>query len=192
MEDKYKYMFLRYIYKIANLGAIETKLEEGKVVGNIGSSPEYPQISKYFSLMNEVDTSKLNIEQKNQFESYFSQSLNELCKPDKEDEINKYLMETYKTVLFPDIEAKTLYYGPVNDKYIAPRDAVVLGFNYRKFDIPDDENFDKNLEIQDSLICSLLNYIQSQIGPAINMKIAVLKYNELLIISSRNDFNKSL
>ena len=86
--------------------------------------------------------------------------------------------------MFPNVEEKFYFYGPINYNYVAPRDSIVLGFNYREFDIPE-ENFDELHSKQEDYICDLLNYIQEKLAPQAGYNVAVLKYNEISKKKSR-------
>lgn len=178
MKEKYKYMFLRYISNKINLKDYENKL----VMNGISSIEEpidglYPQISKYFSLVNNVDDSRLSDDMKKEYQHYFSKPLEELATKGLEEQINKFLEKSYPMLLYPNIQEKFCFYGPINYKYAAPRDCVVLGLNYNEFDISD-QNFDEIHLRNNKLICDMLNYIQEEVSKEIGINIAVLQYNE--------------
>ena len=138
----------------------------------------YPDLSKYFSLVNNVDISRLTKEMKDKYEYYFSLSHEEIVSNNLQNEVNEFLENSYKLVLFPNVEEKFYFYGPINYNYVAPRDSIVLGFNYCEFNIPE-ENFDELHSKQDGYICDLLNYIQERLAPQAGYNVAVLKYNEI-------------
>jgi len=178
MEEKYKYMFFKYIYNKLQLKKFEDELI------NAGINPIdceinglYKDVSKYFSLVNNVDITRLDPTLKNKYNNYFSLPIENLLQNDIEGEIFRFLEQTYKTVLFPNIKEERCFYGPLNFKYSAPRDSIVLGFNYCEFDIGS-ENYDEKYSQRETLVCTVLNYLQLLLSQQIGMNISVIKYNE--------------
>lgn len=179
MEERYKYEFLKFLYEKLKLNAIEKKLESAKISCiNDGVSGLYSEISKYFSLVNKVDTSRLTSEMQDKYKYYFSLSHQEIINNGLQEEMNKFLEDSYKLMLFPNIKEKFVFYGPINYNYVAPRDSIVLGFNYCEFNIPE-ENFDELHSKRKAYVCDLLNYIQEKLAPQAGYNVAVLKYNEI-------------
>lgn len=185
MQEKYKFMFLRKIYKELNLNEIEIELlnngiktilhDEDNKTNNL-----WMNMTSYFSLENNVYENQLPEELKEKYRFYFSLPLEQLCSNEMEIEVYNFLNQTYKLLLFPNIDENHVFYGPLDYNYIAPRDAIVLGFNYSEFEIIED-NFDEIHNKNDSLICDTLNYIQRQLAAQHKLKIAVIKYNEFLL-----------
>ena len=177
MEERYKYEFLKFMYEKLKLDVIEKEIEKNGISYiDADISGLYPDLSKYFSLVNNVDISRLTKEMKDKHEEIVSNNL--------QNEVNEFLENSYKLVLFPNVEEKFYFYGPINYNYVAPRDSIVLGFNYREFDIPK-ENFDELHPKQEDYICDLLNYIQEKLAPQAGYNVAVLKYNEISKKKSR-------
>ena len=155
MEERYKYEFLKFLYEKLKLNAIEKKLESAKISCiNDGVSGLYSEISKYFSLVNKVDTSRLTSEMQDKYKYYFSLSHQEIINNGLQEEMNKFLEDSYKLILFPNIKEKFVFYGPINYNYVAPRDSIVLGFNYCEFNIPE-ENFDELHSKRKAYVCDL-------------------------------------
>ena len=179
MEERYKYEFLKFICEKLKLDVIEKEIEKNEI-SYIDTDIRglYPDLSKYFSLVNNVDISRLTKEMKDKYEYYFSLSHEEIVSNNLQNEVNEFLENSYKLVLFPNVEEKFYFYGPINYNYVAPRDSIVLGFNYCEFNIPE-ENFDELHSKQDGYICDLLNYIQERLAPQAGYNVAVLKYNEI-------------
>lgn len=174
MKEKYKYMFMRYLYKKLDLKKIEDKfILNGIKFRNLGDD----EISKCFLLLNDVDDSGLNDKLKEKYNYYFSLSIEELCTPLIENELLTFLEETYMVLLFPKGEDDYIYYGPLSYNYMAPRNSIVLGFYYKEFDI-EEQNFEDIHFQNDVLICDSLNYIQNVLGPKANITVSVLQYNE--------------
>ena len=61
---------------------------------------------------------------------------------------------------------------------MAPSDAIVLGICYEKYG---KEKSSKDIEISEMFLCDLINKIQFSLAPSKNMKIAIIKYDELAI-----------
>lgn len=181
MKERYKYEFMKYLYNKLDLKNIENKIIEQEIV-NIDEDVVglYKDISKYFSLVNNVDESMLPEQMKQQYNYYFSMNGDELENRKLKKELNNFLESTYKYLLYPNINEKFCFYGPLNYKYVAPRDAIVLGFNYCEFNL-EDENFDQIHLKKDEFICNILNYIQDELSNKTGLNIAVLKYNEYSI-----------
>jgi hypothetical protein len=171
-------MFLKYISDKLNLKKYDNELMSNEI-SSIDEPIDglYEEISKYFSLVNYVDVSRLSGDMKKQYEYYFSLSLDELNNENIQNVIYDFLEKSYKILLFPNIQEKYCFYGPLNYRYVAPRDCVVLGLNYNEFDIPDD-NFDDVHSKNEQLICDISNYIQENSLKETGINIAILQYNE--------------
>lgn len=180
MSEKYKYMFLKYIYEKLDLKSIESNVEQ-QGINFLDYKIEglFPEISKYFNLANSVDDSRLSPDLKEKYNDYFSLPIETLNEEKNRNEIFDFLEKTYKLMLFPNIEENFCFYGPINYNYVAPRDCVVLGFNYYEFDI-EENNFDKIYENREEFICDQLNYIQEVLSEKAGINVAVLKYNEFV------------
>ena len=177
MKEKYKYMFMKYLYNKLGLKQLEDNLINSGIKMQELDSKE---ISRFFKILNNVDEGILTGELLEKYNYYFSLEFNTLCIPEIEKEVFKFINETYKLLLFTKTDAKYLYYGPLNYKYMAPSDAIVLGFYYKEFDIDvGDEEFRKIHFKNEVLVANNLNYVQNVLGPENNMKIAVIKYNEI-------------
>lgn len=178
MEEKYKYVFFKYIYDKLNLEYYEKDLQKYDI-NPIEQDIEglYKDISRYFSLLNNVNDKNLTEEQRKKYNYYFSLPIEKILDKSLENEINVFLEETYEKMLFPDIKEDHYYYGPLNNKYLVPKDSVALGFNYCEFDI-EDENFSEKHLYKERVICRLLNNIKLILAKQIGMKISTIRYNE--------------
>ena len=178
MQEKYKYMFFKYICVKLNLFEFDKKIEDYGI-NNINEEIEgmYKDLSKYFSLVNKVDDTRLTGDLRKQYEYYFSLPIEQLYNLQIQNDVFKFLESTYKIMLFPNIKENHCYYGPLSYNYLAPRDSVVLGFNYYEFDIPD-ENFDKLHYERNVFLCQMINHIQITLSQQIGIPITIIKYNE--------------
>lgn len=184
-NDNYKYLFFKEMYEQLNLKYIEEKLTYEKINSlNIQPNENYQIISHYFFLLNEVNTEKLTTEQLQKFQNYFSKKINLLTEEELK-EIKKFINETYHLVLFPNIEDTYIYYGPINDNYICPRDAIAIGLYYDVFTIGDD------FETQNKL-SKIINYIQFDLAKKINKKVSVLLFNQLNLQNKNNNYFKKV
>lgn len=180
MENNYKYFVFKYIYEKLGLNEIEKNLiEKGiKYLDFYREESEiYKNISKFFTLKNHVNIELLNEEEQEFFKSKFSLPIEDIISNSNLlNEINDFIEKTYKKVLFPNIEENHYYYGPINMNYVAPRDSIVLGFEYYEFNI--EENFDQVYDNQQEIICDTLNEIQFNLAKKIGTVVSVIKYNE--------------
>lgn len=175
MKEKYKYMLLRKLYRELGLSEIEKELNNA---GIRYSSLIDNNINKsYFNIMNNVDEDNLSDDMKYKYIEFFSKSVEQLCSNEVEPLIDKFIDNTYKQLLFKNNNQNGMYYGPINDNYWAPSDAIVLGLFYAEFDI-EEGNFDYLYDKQEEIICNIINRIQYQNAQNANLKVAVIKYNE--------------
>lgn len=173
MKEKYKYLIFRKLYQQLSLNKIEQKLVNNGVAGINNDG-----FSKYFCLLNEIYEEQLPANYIEQYKKYFSLPMEQLLSKELENVLDNFLEQTYRYLLFKKIDEDYLYYGPVNDNYVAPTDAIVLGLCYEEFNINDDESFDQKHKIQEDLICDICNNIQFDLANRVNKKIAVITYNE--------------
>lgn len=180
MENNYKYFVFKYIYEQLGLNQIEQELLNKGILPldyQNEDDDQYKELSKFFILKNNVDIKTLTPEEQELFKQYFSLSISNINNnPTLLNEINSYIQKTFQKVLFPKIEENHLYYGPINMNYVAPRDSIVLGFEYYEFKI--EENFDEVHEKQQRIICEALNDIQFNLAQKLGICVAVIKYNE--------------
>lgn len=173
MEEKYKYIFLRKICYNLGLGDIESQLKINNIQPNT-VDVEHMAYS-YFTLENKMSIDKFTHDQRKQYEYYFSKPIEELL---NDENVSNFLEETYKIVLFPKTEDNYVFYGPLNYHYLAPKDSIVLGFNYVEFDFNYEGDFDEAHYERETIINNLLNKVQDELAPNKNLKVAVIKYNE--------------
>ncbi len=181
--DNYKYLFLKNLYETLNLKVIEQKLLSEKVKPlNIVSDDYYDIISHYFFLLNDVNIEKLNSEQVNKFYTLFSKKISDLSEQELKEAL-KFIDDTYYLMLFPNTEEKYVYYGPMTDNYICPRDAIALGLYYDAFGDYDD------FELENKL-ADIVNYIQFDLSKKVNKRLAVILFNQLTLENRFSDFSK--
>lgn len=173
-SDKYKYLFMLYVYEKGML----KKIDDTMITNQVGSLELKNGISNYFELLNDVYEDRLSGQLKEEYDYYMSMDLQELISNNLKDRVQDFLERTYKLLLFPDLSNKFYYYGPININYVAPSDSIVLGFYYNEFETEETFSVEKHNR-NEEIICDSLNYIQEKIGPSIGKKIAVIKFNEI-------------
>lgn len=181
--DNYKYIFFKYIYEKLKLKDVEKQLIEENVNSlNVVTDDKYDIISKYFFLLNRVDIEKLSDEQLEKFHKYFSKDIRDFNEVETK-EVIQFIEETYSLMLFPDTTSKYVYYGPIDDNYICPKDAIALGLYYDAFGDYDD------FELENKL-ASIINYIQFDLTKNMNYKVAVIPFNQMTLNNNFNKFHK--
>jgi len=137
--------------------------------------------SNYFFLINHIYLDRLNEEEKIKLETCIS----EYKKGNKQynQELYSFLKQNMLKLLLPETNERYMYYGGTGFEYMAPSDSIVLGFHYIRFE----EGFiEEQDEIKERFINDKLNYIQEQLGPNKNMKVAVIKYDNRVRNFSKN------
>ena len=178
MTEKYEYVFFKYLYRKLELN----KLDEYLVSENIkmiDCDNADNRISKYFALENRGNIDLFSDDDKKVFNQIFSDELNNIL-DNKYDEAVSFIERTYQDYFHLNDTLEYKYYGPINDQFLAPSNCIVIGLNYRKFDI-DENNYDKEFERQQEVIVRTLNYIQNKLSKEKNIKLASLEYNEVTL-----------
>lgn len=176
MNEKYEYLFYMYIYRKLNLEDVENKLEKENI-----KKCDNKNISKYFTLLNSGDIDAFTDDELRMFNYYFNLKIDEiLSDSDKYKEVINFIESTYQKYFFSNLEEKYIYYGTSTFEYMAPSDAITLGFYYKQFDFGIEDIDSYCLEI-DEKICDIINYIQNDLAKKHNLKIAVIKYNEVAL-----------
>lgn len=124
----------------------------------------------------------MNKEQLEKFHTYFSKEINELQDNDLK-EIYEFMNNTYELLLFPNVDSKYVYYGPISDDYLCPRDSIAIGLYYDAFGDYDD------FEVENKL-SDIINYIQFDLAKKENIKIAVIPYNQITLQNNYDGFYK--
>lgn len=181
--DNYKYLFFKKLYEELDLKSIEANLEKENIKSlNVVDSEYYKIISKYFFILNDVNINFLTQEDLQTFNLYFSKDIYSL-KEEELNEIYQFIEKTYSMVLFPNIDSKFVYYGPITDDYICPKDSVVIGLFYDIF------SSEEPLTIQNKL-ADIVNYIQFEQSKKSNKNISVLLFNQLTLQNNQLSFTK--
>lgn len=180
MEYKYEYMFFKYLYKILDLKNLDDKLSKEKIK-MIDENNSNKRISKYFALINKGNSSEFSEIEKKEYEKLFSNDLEELCKEINEEVINNFIKKTYEKYFHLNIDFKYIYYGPTSFEYMAPSDSIVIGLNYEKYNIEDDDNFEEELSRQEEIVVKVLNYIQNDLAKENKIKLSAIAYNEIAL-----------
>lgn len=181
--NNYKYLFFKKLYNYLGLKEMEQTLIKEKINSlEVISNEKYDIISNYFFLLNDVNINNLNKVQLDKFHLYFSKEVKYL-KEDELKEIYEFIDDTYKLLLFPNADSNYVYYGPINDNYSCPKDAIAIGLYYDAFGEYDD------FEVKNKL-ADVINYIQFNLAKKINEKVAVISFNQKTLKNEFGDFSK--
>lgn len=178
MEEKYEYMFFKYIYEKLNLKELDEKLSNEKVrlydAKNVDS-----RISPYFGLLNRGSFETFTEEENKKATELLSHEYEELLTEPLYTKLKTFFDETYEKYFFNNNRSDYIYYGPVEIQFLAPSDAIALSINYTKFDT-ESEIFRKN-----EVLANVGNYIQEDLAEKVNMKLAVIIYDEFSLNSEK-------
>ena len=178
MNTNYEFIFFQYLYEVLELKVLDEKLlnEKIKMIDQEGSNN---RISKYFSLVSRGDVSYFSEDNKKTYTEIFDKELNDILSNNKERAID-FIKATYKDYFHLNDKIEYNYYGPINEDFLAPSNCIVIGLNYVKYQI-DNDNFDEELFRQDGIICDTLNYLQGPLAEEKGFNIAALAYNEITL-----------
>lgn len=175
MEDKLKLVFNKLIYEYLNLGIIEKELcDLGIKSKEMVNNDNYDVVSKYFFLKNKIHLNRLNFDEIN-FLKFHLQNI-DFSNIIISDELARFLLSRISKILLPETNQKYISYCGTGENFLAPSDAIVLGFQYLKYLNHDEKDNEKNEEI----LYDRLNYIQNELAASKNFKIAVLIFDELV------------
>ncbi len=175
MEEKYRKVFFRYLFKILDLKNIEDYLisnginyitSENNMCNEEKSCYAY---SKYFYLLNEINLLMLNNEE-----------MMYLRVMKSDDDLNErtinFINNTYKKVVFSDSTGKNKYYGAISENFMAKDNQIVLGLKRDEMGFAA-HKLKKVKEIQNDNV--VIKKIIEKIEKNSCFDIKVIKYNEL-------------
>lgn len=171
MNNNLKFFMLKIIYDKLNLKEVEEELEnKGVMPKNIKNDENLPLVSNYFFLKNDIHLDNLTAEELTALKKYYDGTMNH------DEELSKALYQfldhnMLKLLLLKEQQG---YISFGDQFHMAPADAIILDFHYRKYT---NEDF---TDEQDEIVSNELNKIQYELGPKAGIKVAVLKYDELL------------
>lgn len=175
MENILKMMLFEIIYDELQLNEVDNYLFSQNILGKqINNHSQYPILSRYFTLQNKVTFERLKDEEKHILNHYIENMNNTETKKN----LYNFLRDHKLKLLLPQTKESYLYWGPMNVKYMAPSDAIVLGFNYIEFS----NKYDS--QEQGKIIEQVLNNIQSGSQAKVGYKVAIIKYNEIVPATS--------
>ncbi len=174
MEDKYEYMFFKYIYEKLKLKELDDKLSNEKVRLYDPKGVEN-RISPYFGLLNRGSFEAFSKDELNKANELLSHEYEELLAEPLYSKLTSFFDDTYKKYFFDNIKGDYIYYGPTEMQFLAPSDAIALSINYTKFDT-EGEMFRRS-----EVIADVGNYIQEDLAEKNNMKLAVIIYDEFAL-----------
>lgn len=174
MENRLKLILFEIIYNKLGLKEIEDCFVYNNIKGKkINNYDKYPILSKYFFLMNDVNLDCLFDIEKEELSKYY----NLYCQGDEtgKKRLYEFLESNALKLLLPKTDEKYLYWGYTSFEYMAPSDAIVLGFHYIAFDNSTMEEYD----MSEKFINNKLNYIQKELAENFGHKVAVIKYDDV-------------
>lgn len=181
--NNYKYLFFKRIYNELNLKSIEDKMLEEKIKPlSVIEESDYEIISNYFFLLNEPNLQSLNPIQLEKFHNLFSKKISDLSQAELKSALD-FINNTYDLMLFPNSDTNYVYYGPISNNYICPRDAIAIGLYYDAFAECND------FEVRNKL-ARVVNYIQFDLAKKINKKIAIILFNQITLENRYDNFVK--
>lgn len=192
MEDKYKLLFLRFLYIFLDLKQNEKNLIDKGIEALNNDNSEYSDL-KYFSILNDGEIDVLTEEEKeilNKMEIVKVEDFIE--RADLYQYYHDFLLSTYKRFFFSKVEeVEPIYYGAPSYETYAPNDAIALGINYRKFadSIESNNNYDESLMLQDNIVGQEIDNIQNK-AEKLLLKCAVIKKDEIVL--SQNNYSIGL
>ena len=183
MEEKYRKLFFKYIYDLLNLQEYEEELVGANIEyidkENIMCAEEIicSKISKYFYLLNEVDLSSLTDDEK----AY----LNIIHDDIVDENVIKFLQDTYERVLLNHSPNSKTYYGPLmNPDFEADNDAVAIGIKYNAYGLAKGYKKEiEQIESEDKIVLDIMKRIEE----SSKIKIKLIRYDELYEFLNRND-----
>lgn len=175
MSESYRVLFFRYLYDKLKLKVIEDYLEKNNIeyINNEKLMSEEEKLchpySKYFYLLNEIDLSPLNNEEKDYFNNIKVDNV-------MDNQLTIFLETTAKRVFFSHLSELNRYYGPISDSYYVNGDYIVLGLKYNELGFATGKIKTRG-EIEYNM--KIINDIIKKIENNNVYKIKVIKYNEL-------------
>ncbi len=179
MNDMIKICLTEILYHDLGLNRIEDILKNKRIPHKTIQNPNnYPLVSKYFFLLNDVHFENLTPEEKKQLDMYYNRFLQggELEKT----ELYQFLNDKKMQLLLKKDKDDYTYYGPISPYYCAKNDTIVFSFDFIEFD---DENPVSDEDYQ--LISDMLGKIENEFGPQSNIKVKFIESNEVSLESMR-------
>ena len=168
MENQIKQLLFKIIYNKLNLQEIEEDFIKSNIPQKKINNPNNEEIiSQYFFLRNDLYLDRLSLEEK----TFIVSKMNSINENDKK-ELNEFLENNLLKLLLPETDKTYIYWDGSDDEHLAPSDAIVIAFHTIEFLNGIDES--RNMYINKKL-----NYIQDVLGPQNNLKVAIIKYNEV-------------
>lgn len=170
MEEYLKKMIFNIIYDELNLKEVEEVLiNKGvkfKKLSIVDSG-----ISKYFTLLNDVDLNSFLDSELNEIKTCYE--ISKLGNDGMTPKLKQILKNNILKILIPKTDEQYLYWGPMNFQYMAPSKSIVLAFNYLAFD------YDKQDEFEIYNLCAeKMNDIQNKNRSKFGVPIAIIMYDE--------------
>ncbi|MBE6152817.1 MAG: hypothetical protein E7166_01130 [Firmicutes bacterium] len=171
IEDKVKHQYMKLLYECLDLKEIDDYFKSNNVKPKTITTGQMPIISEYFFLFNKVNLDSLTVEEKEKINQYFSCDLNEIDKIYDIDEVNNFLIDNVKKILFDSKNNKYIGYGVLNPHNLVPSDAITFVCHFKKYDSENPHHTTK-------IVYDKLNYIQDKLSKEKHIKLAVIPCDE--------------
>ncbi len=176
MEEKYRKIFFRYLFRILDLKNLEDYLmsnginyiaSENNMCNEEKTCYAY---SKYFYLLNEINLLMLNEEEMMYLRVIKSDG-------DLSERTINFIKNTYRKVMFSNSRGRNKYYGAISESFMAKDNQIVLGLKR------DEMGFSahklktmEEIQHDDIIISQVIKKIEEN---KYNIDIKVITYNEL-------------
>ena len=176
MEEYLKNKLFNIIYDELNLKDVEDFLINSGVKSKKLSVVDLG-ISKYFTLLNDVDLNGFLDSELNEIKICYENS--KLGNDGDTQKLKQILKNKILEILIPKTSEQYLFWGPMNFQYMAPAKSIVLAFNYLAFDYEIQDEF----EIY-NLCVEKMNDIQNKNISTFGVPIAIIMYDETFDLSN--------
>jgi len=183
--NSYKSFFEQYVKEILPLELIDKNMK--------GSDLNFDKIKdedkdfyqststmnfSYIYLRNNFYVEKLSLE-----DIEFLMSKNEF-----DNDVREFIKRTYKNIINPYEEEKTVFYGPENQGYMCNSTDVVIGIRYDEFEqgTLSDSEFEERFFNQKRLVKQLSTVLEIAGPSQFNMNIRCIHYNEFSVVKDNS------
>lgn len=111
---------------------------------------------------------------------------------DKNDYNEEFIHRTYKNVINPYTDSKTIFYGPENENFMCKSDDLVLGIRFEEFNNDlEGEEFKENFLNKQNIISQLITVLNLVGLKELDANIKVIEYSEISIMNKyKEDSNE--
>lgn len=187
--DLYRKLFSEFIILRLNLKEYDIEVSNSKLKFKINSESDmdfYQYYSSeelhYFYIRNNIYIDKLS-----EIENNFLQEKINSNNYNFDEESENFIESTYTKVIFEDVlnngENCITTYGPDSNSFMAPNNAVVIGFRYDEFNLNelDDKEWNELHNKQLMYLKELNDRMSVDMDNVLQVPVAILRYNEFSV-----------